>query len=60
MEALDQLNAEVVRILTAKEKRRHDLARLPFPEKMRTLIRLQEMAIPILRSRGKVVKPWSL
>jgi hypothetical protein len=60
MEALgDGINAEVARIFTAKEKRRHELARLPFPEKVRAIIQLQEMAATILRARGKIVKPWS-
>jgi len=59
MDALDGVNAEVTRILAAKEKRRHELARLPFPEKVRAVIQLQEMAATILRARGKIVKPWS-
>jgi hypothetical protein len=60
MEALgDGISAEVARIFTAKEKRRHELARLPFPEKVRAIIQLQEMAATILRARGKIVKPWS-
>jgi len=60
MEALgDGISAEVARIFTAKEKRRHELARLPFPEKVRAIIQLQEMAATILPARGKIVKPWS-
>jgi hypothetical protein len=60
MEALGEgISAEVARIFTAKEKRRHELARLPFPEKVRAIIQLQEMAATILRARGKIVKPWS-
>jgi hypothetical protein len=58
MEALDGVRAEVARIFTAKEKRRRDLARLSFPEKVRAVIQLQEMAATILRSRGVLVKPW--
>ena len=57
MDALDGVNAEVTRIFVAKEKRRHELARLPFPEKVRAVIQLQEMAATILRARGKIVKP---
>jgi hypothetical protein len=60
MEALGEgISAEVARIFTAKEKRRHELVRLPFPEKVRAIIQLQEMAATILRARGKIVKPWS-
>jgi hypothetical protein len=45
-------------MFAAKEQRRRDLARLPFPEKVRTVIQLQEMAATILRARGKTVRPW--
>jgi hypothetical protein len=59
MEALgDGIRAEVARIFTAKQKRRHDLARLPYPEKVRAIIQLQEIAATILRARGKIVRPW--
>jgi len=55
MEALDGISAEVAKIFAGKEKRRHDLARLPFPEKVQAVIELQELAA----TRGKIVKPWS-
>ncbi len=62
MEALgDGISAEVARIFTAKQERRQDLARLPYPEKVRAIIQLQEMAATILRAlraRGKMVRPW--
>jgi hypothetical protein len=59
MEALDDgISAEVARIFAAKQKRRHDLARLPYPEKVRAIIQLQEIAATILRARGKIVRPW--
>jgi hypothetical protein len=60
MEAVDGINAEVARIFAAKEQRRQDLARLPFPEKVRAVIQLQEMAATILRARGKIVRPWNV
>jgi hypothetical protein len=60
MEALgDGISAEVARIFTAKQERRQDLARLPYPEKVRAIIQLQGIAATILRARGKIVKPWS-
>jgi hypothetical protein len=59
MEAVDGISAEVARIFAGKEKRRRDLARLSFPEKVQAVIQLQELAATILRSRGKIVKPWS-
>ena len=59
MEALgDGISAEVARIFTAKQERRQDLARLPYPEKVRAIIQLQGMAATILRARGKIVRPW--
>ena len=59
MDAVDGVSAEIAKIFAAKEKRRHELARLPFREKVRPIIQLQEMAATILRARGKTVKPWS-
>jgi len=60
MESLDGVSAEVARIFAAKERRRHDLARVPFPEKVRAVIKLQEIAAVILRARGKIVRPWRI
>jgi uncharacterized protein with gpF-like domain len=60
MEALgDEISAEVARIFTAKQERRQDVARLPYPEKVQAVIELQKLAATILRARGKIVKPWS-
>lgn len=59
MEALEGVSAEVARIFAAKHRRRQDLARLPYPEKVQAVIELQKLAATILRTRGKVVKPWS-
>lgn len=60
MEAADGLNVEMARLFAAKEQRREALARLPFPEKVRVVIKLQEMAAPVLRARGKSARPWPL
>lgn len=51
-------HAEMSRLLAAKEARRRRLARLPIEEKIRALTRLQEMAAPILRQRGRNVRVW--
>ena len=59
MEKLDGVTDELTRVLAAKEQRRKALARLPFPEKVQAVIRLQEMVAPILRARGKMVQAWS-
>ena len=60
METMDTLKPEIVRLFTAKEARRHKLAALPFPEKVRIVVRLQEMAAPVLRARGIKVRVWNL
>ena len=59
METLGRRTEELTELLAAKEQRRQTLARLPFPEKVQAVMRLQEMAAPILRARGKMVKPWA-
>jgi len=60
MEAVDGVSPEIARIFAAKEQRRQALARLPFPEKVRAVIQLQEMAATILRARGEMVRPWNV
>ena len=57
---MDFLKPEIARLLAAKDARRHKLARLPFVEKVRAVVRLQEMAAPMLRARGKAVRVWKL
>ena len=57
---MDSLDPEVAALLEAKAKRRHRLAALPFAEKVAAVVKLQEMAAPILRARGKVVHPWRI
>jgi hypothetical protein len=60
MEAMDTLKPEIARLFAAKETRRHKLAALSFPEKVRAVVRLQEMAAPLLRARGRNVRVWTL
>jgi hypothetical protein len=54
------LTPEVARLLAAKEDRRRILARLPFPEKVRAVVRLQRMVAPVLRARGRQVRVWNI
>lgn len=51
---------ELSRIWAGKQRRRAELARMPIEEKIRAVVRLQEMAAPILRQRGKVVRCWKI
>jgi hypothetical protein len=57
---MEDLTPEIARMFAAKEARRHKLAALPFPEKVRAVVRMQEMAAPLLRARGRQVRIWSL
>lgn len=57
---MDNMTLEAARLLKAKEARRIHLARLPFPEKVKAVVRLQEMAAPLLRARGRRAAVWKL
>lgn len=46
-------------ILAGKQRRRQELARLPIEKKLLAVVRLQQLAAPILRQRGKTVRCWS-
>ena len=60
MEAVDQMTPELQRLLEAKEARRRKLAAAPIREKVVAVIRLQELAAPLLQARGRNVRPWKL
>ena len=53
---MDGLSPEIARLIAAKQRRRHKLAALPFPEKVRIVVQLQQMAAPVLRARGRPVR----
>ena len=57
---MDALKPEIAWLLAAKEDRRHKLSQLPFPEKVRVVVRLQRMAEPVLRARGRQVRVWDI
>ena len=52
-------NNALITALAAKELRRRALARMPMDEKLRAVVRLQEMAAPILKMRGKTRRVWT-
>ncbi len=60
MDGMDALSDEMKRILTAKEARRLRLAAESYPAKIRKVVRLQSMAAPILRARGRHVRVWPI
>ncbi|CAN5197892.1 hypothetical protein BH20VER2_BH20VER2_12060 [soil metagenome] len=59
MERVDDIDG-VKRLFRAKAERRRSLAALPFPEKVAAVVKLQEMAAPILQARGRTVRPWRM
>ncbi len=52
------MNPEIERIVRGKQQRRQQLAALPFPEKIRTLVRLQAMVAPIQRAKRRPARVW--
>jgi hypothetical protein len=52
MALMDELINTLNDMLVAKEQRRRALAALSLPEKVAIIIRLQELAEPLLRARG--------
>ena len=57
---MDIVNPEIQRLFEAKAMRRKQLSRMPFPEKVKAVVRMQEMAAPLLRQRGKAATIWRI
>ncbi len=57
---MDRLKPEIEKLFRAKEQRRARLAALPFHEKVRAVVQMQQMVAPLLRGRGKQVRVWEL
>ena len=53
-------DSKIKQLFGFKQQRRLELARLPIEEKLRAVVRLQEMAAPILRKRGITRRSWNL
>lgn len=51
---------EMQKLLKAKQTRRKRLARLPIEEKIRILVDMQTMAVPIYKARGLSRQPWKI
>jgi hypothetical protein len=60
MERMDKLRPEIRRLIAAKEQRRQKLAALPFADKVRAVVQMQQMVAPVLRARGRPVRVWAL
>jgi hypothetical protein len=57
---MDVVNPELGRVLEAKEARRKELARLPWPEKVALVVKLQRMAEPVQRKRNGRARVWKI
>lgn len=57
---MEILNTEVAQVFAAKAIRRRKLAGLPFPDKVRAVVRLQRMVAPLWRARGHQVRVWKI
>ena len=60
---MDLMNTQppaITHLFEAKEARRLRLASMSFPDKVKALVRLQEMAAPVLRQRGRNVQVWRI
>jgi hypothetical protein len=60
METMDGIRPDIRQLFAAKEARRRALAALPFPAKVAAVVKLQEMAAPLLRARGRSVRTWQI
>lgn len=57
---MDPLEAEFWKAIEAKERRRKELAALPYAEKLRILIRMQKMIYPIVKDRDPRACVWQI
>ena len=57
---MDPVTEFMNKIIEDKARRRKARAALPFPEKIRILVRMQERRAPILRARGLKARVWRI
>ncbi len=55
---MDRLTDPLKQSLQTKEERRHRLAKLPYPEKVRILVHMQRMAFPLSSRRNPRACVW--
>lgn len=60
MEGMGRMTPEIERLFAAKEERLARLAALPFPEKVRAVVQMQQMTAPLFGARLKHVRIWEL
>ena len=57
---MDPIDPEIQRLFAAKAERRRQLAALPWPEKVRILVRMQRMIVPLLKDRDPRACVWEI
>jgi len=57
---MDPLNPEINELFERKDRRRRLLAALPWPEKVRLLVRMQRMIVPLVRQRDPRARVWEI
>lgn len=57
---MDPVSPEIQKLFLAKARRRKQLAALPWPEKVRILIRMQRMIVPLVRHRDPRACVWNI
>ena len=57
---MDNLEWSLERYIKYKNKRREDLSKLSYEEKIKILLKLQKITAPLLQARGIKVKPWEI
>ena len=60
MAAVDPVSPEIQKLFDAKARRRKELAALPWPEKVRILVRMQRMIYPLVRDRDPRACVWKI
>lgn len=55
---MDDLNPDIARLFAANEERRQELARCPIEDKIAAVVKMQHLAAPLMRARGREVEPW--
>lgn len=54
------MNPEIEKLFQAKAERRRQLAALPWPEKVRILIQMQRMIVPLIKDRDPRARVWEI
>lgn len=60
MARMEGLTFEMANLIESKEAQRKALAALPFPEKVRAVVALQKMVVPIVKKRNPRACVWRI